>query len=546
MHFEEEQQDLLPLNKQVSLFPDRRSLHRPRVEMDGVAAAWLLFQFSRQSKEQRASHTIRTILPTGDLKVVNIEVECMMTKKGTDDKVVPAGLPGAFAQDIFIGLMDHLVNQIRSTHADLVARAQTVGLKGVSLPPSCTEVYFKNKDLANRMQISEKNVRITEALEHLHKTHIKIRGCIYRNGKEESVTHDTYYIPALTAGKRLRGGMEKTEWQRAKFDDVLVREILHGYIAQMDTDKLLRLPSGAPRKLYSLLAAKILERKGAKNIVITNDEIINTLRIKKTVYKKLAKRYFQNLIDASIVANYSFAEHRGIDVVVFELPLHPSLKLEASPQSIAEDFFKMCEEVAKRETLLQEILHQPKHCDLDVNNLASLIRQHEGEVSFEGKLYSKAVLWADMLIYNKCRGQSIKSIVGLLKSLLKKDQEPTVAHGFKPINTRYKKLEANIEAQKSIESAQKLAAAEDQRVKDTAFQAWKGYNETQRERIKQAIQESIFEATGSISWQPQPNFYEFRAVEVIESAINHGLPTGDVTGLLKWYRERIREKSKES
>jgi len=538
MNFEEEPSELLPLNKSISKIQDRRPIHRPRVEMDGVAAAWLLFQFSRQSKEQRASHTIRTILPTGELKVVNIEVECMMTKKGTADQVVPAGLPGAFAQDIFIGLMDHLVNQIRSTHADLFARAQTIGLKGVSLPPSCTEVYFKNKDLANRMQISEKNVRITDALEHLHKTHIKIRGCIYRNGKEESVTHDTYYIPALTAGKRLRGGMERTEWQRAKFDDVLVREILHGYIAQMDTDKLLRLPSGAPRKLYSLLSAKMLERKSARNIVITSDEIINTLRIKKTVYRKLAKRYFQNLIDASIIANYSFTEHRGIDVVVFELPLHPSLKIEVSPQSIAEDFFKMCDEVAKQDSLLQDVLQLPEFCDLDVNNLSSLVRQYEGEISFNSKLYPKTILWADMLIYNKCRGQSIKSVVGLLKSLLKKNQEPTVAHGFKPIDVRYKKMEAHVEAQKSIETAQKLAAVEEQRVKDTALHAWKGYNETQKERIKQAIQESMFESTGPNPWQPQPNFYEFRAIEVIESAINHGLPTGDVTGLLKWYRDR--------
>src|SRR4051812_23062112 len=110
MNLDDELSDTNP-NKQPLANLDKRQLQRPRVEMDGVAAAWLLFQFSRQSKEQRASHTIRTILPTGDLKVVNIEVECMMTKKGSEDRTVAAGLPGAFAQDIFIGLMDHLVNQ---------------------------------------------------------------------------------------------------------------------------------------------------------------------------------------------------------------------------------------------------------------------------------------------------------------------------------------------------------------------------------------------------------------------------------------------------
>jgi len=526
--------------RQMTSRPENKISTRPRFEMDGVAAAWLLFQFSRQSKEQTASHTIRTILPSGDLKVVNIEVECMMTKKGLGDKIMPAGLPGAFAQDIFIGLMDHLVNQIRSTHADLIARAQTAGLKGVSLPPSCTEVYFKNKDLAHRMQISEKNVRITEALEHLHKTHIKIRGCIYRNGKEESVTHDTYYIPALTAGKRLRGGMEKTEWQRAKFDDVLVREILHGYIAQMDTDKLLRLPSGAPRKLYTLLAAKILERKGGKNIVITSDEIINTLRIKKHVYKKLARRYFQNLIDASIICNYSFAEHRGIDVVVFELANQHTLKPFPTSQSLSEDFFKMCQEVAKRDLAFQEVLSQPDSCDLDTTNLATILRSYEGEIGFEGKLYPKVILWADILVYNRTKGQQIKSIVALLKSLLKKDQEPVASHGFKPIDVRFKKLEATFEAQQSIEKAQKLNEVEEKRVKDTALYAWKGYTDAQRERIRQVIQEILFEDSESNPWQPQPNFYEFRALEILESAINHGLPTSDVTGLLKWYKERNR------
>lgn len=528
------------IHRSIAIISENRVTQRTRFEMDGVAAAWLLFQFSRQNKEQSASHTIRTVLPSGDLKVVNIEVECMMTRKVHQNRVVPAGLPGAFAQDIFIGLMDHLVNQIRSTHSDLIARAQTVGLKGVNLPPSCTEVYFRNKDLAQRMQISEKNARITDALEHLHKTHIRIRGCIYRNGKEESVIHDTYYIPALTAGKRLRGGMEKSEWQRAKFDDVLVREILHGYIAQMDTDKLLRLPSGAPRKLYTLLAAKSLERKGARNIVITNDEIINTLRIKKNVYKKLAKKYFQNLMDAAIISNYSFAEHRGIDVVVFEIPDNQTLKAPLTSKDMASAFFKMCQEVAKKDMFLQNVLGQPEACDLDSGNLASILRSYDGTVTYDGRSYAKAILWADILIYNKSKGQQIKSIVALLKSLLKKDQEPTAAHGFRPIDLRYKAFEAVLEAQESIERAQKLNEAEEQRVKDTALSAWNGYTESQKERIKSTIQALLFEQSESTLWQPQPNFYEFRALEMLESAINHGLPTSDLGGLLKWYKERAR------
>jgi hypothetical protein len=518
-----------------SPLPIENSLPRARIEMDGVAAAWLLFQFSRQSREQKATHTIRTLLPNGALKVVNIEVECMMTKKDSAGKQSPVGLPGAFAQDIFIALMDHLVNQVRSTHGELIAKARTTGLKGISLPPSCTEVYFRNKDLALTMRLQEKNARITTALQHLHKTHIKIRGCIYREGKEETVEHDTYYIPSLSAGKRLRGGMDRVEWQRAKFDEVLVKEILHGYIAQMDREKLLNVKSGAPRKLYALLAAKSLDCRGAERIVITCEEITKTLQIQPSVFKKFAKRYFEEMKNANIILNYAFEDHKGVSVVVFVLPPEEQKKLPITPSAQVEQFFFWVSEVAKRETKLAEIVSDRKACDLDVSSLRSLLNPRDGEIEFEARRYPKALLWADMLLHNRCQGQGIKSIVALLKSLLKKNEAPTLLAGFIPMQTRFERWMAKSEAQAHVDREQELTRDEDAKVREMAERAWQNYNPSQKERLLQAVK--IDTKGQALLWEPTPEFLEFRAVALLVSAINHGLPTSDVSGILRWYAE---------
>ena len=527
------------LNRNAVTAPRSNAVSRPKLEMDGVSAAWLLFQFSRNTKEKSATHTIRTILPNGELKVVNIEVKCNLEKKGTDGNALPVGLPGAFAQDIFIALMDNLVNQIKLTHGELISKARTVGLKGINLPPSCTEVYFRNKDLAQVMGLSEKHPRITDALHHLHQTHIRIRGCIYHNDKEEMVQHDTYYISSLTTGKIIRQGTDRMEWNKAKFDEVLVRQILHGYIAQMDTEKLLRLSSGAPRKLYTLIAAKLLERKGAKTVVITNDEIINTLRIKKAYFKQLSKRYFQELIDASIVSNYSFAEHMGVEVVVFDIPQDTKAKALLSPETITQQFFEMLQEVSKRDANLAGLLKDPKRCDLDQLNLELILSQTEGELFFGGKLYPRAILVADMLIHNASKGQPIKTLIGLLKTLLKKDELPTTKPGFAPIDERFRKLKADREAVKSVEKARENTTREDQKVQEQAREAWKRYSAPQREKLIQLIQDETFKNTSDDSfWKPQPSFYELRTHELLVTAINQGIPTGDVNALMKWYKSR--------
>ena len=433
---------------------------RSRIEMDGVSAAWLLFQFSRNNKEDRVSHSIRTILPNGDLKVVNIEVKYLADRRSAQDKNSPKGLPGAFAQDILIALIDTLVGQIKSDCSELVAKARTIGLGGIPIPPNCTEVYFRNKDLANRMGMTEKNSKITKALHHLHQTHISIKGCIYQNGKETPISHDAYYISALTAGKVIRQGTEKSEWNKAKFDDVLVKHILQGYIAQMDTEKLLQLPSGAPRKLYTLIAAKVLERDGLNTVVITKDEILNTLQIKKTYYKELTRKYFQSLIDAKIISQYEYVTHRGVEVVAFTVVADLSKEALPVPSSKATDFFQMLEEVSRSDAPLAAALENKRVFDLDKRNLEQLITSCPGEIEYNGSRYPLPILYADMIIHNICKGQNVKTVVGLVKSCLKKRELPIAKPGFVPINERFRKIVIRREAAKAVDFKHTTSVAE--------------------------------------------------------------------------------------
>jgi len=512
--------------------------HRARIEMDGVSAAWLLFQFSRNSKEDCASHTIRTVLPNGDLNVVNIEVKYLEDRKSAEDNKSPKGLPGAFAQDIFISLVDSLVNQVKSDHSELITKARTIGLNGINIPPNCTEVYFRNKDLAKRMGMTEKNSKITQALKHLHQTHITIRGCIYHNGKEQAIQHDAYYLSSLTTGKIIRKGTDRSEWNRAKFDEVIVRQILQGYIAQLDTEKLLQLPSGAPRKLYTLFSAKLLERQGNGTVIISKDELLSTLRIKKQYFKELTKKYFQALIDAKIITEYTFVTHKGIEVVAFTACSEEKNKLPTHPSSVVDDYFKLLSEVAKTDSTLATVLENKKIFDLDTGNLEILIKKNNKNENFNNKVYPLVILLVDMVIHNICQGQYIKTVLGLVKSLLKKQEMPDLKPGFLPIEERYKRILARKEAAKVVEKAHASTVVQDMKVVEVAQQAWSVYSDAQKKRLIQAIEEKIF-PNGQKSaggWQPAFNFYDLRAVEILESAINHGMPTGDVNSLIKWYK----------
>jgi hypothetical protein len=224
--------------------------------------------------------------------------------------------------------------------------------------------------------------------------------------------------------------------------------------------------------------------------------------------------------------------------VVFELN-HINGQLEdEDEQNLSISFFKMCTEVSKFDLRFFEVINNPTFCDLDSRNLSSILKKYKGKVHFDGVLYTKAILWADILIYNRSKGQNIKSIVGLLNSLLKKDQEPISSHGFKPIEKRFKKIDVLEKAQKCIDSSQESVRLEDQIIRDTAIQTWANYTELQQERLRGAIYEVIFKNNRNSTWKPKKKFYDFRSIEIIENAINFGLSTSDLTGLIKWYKER--------
>ena len=511
---------------------------RSKTEMDGVSAAWLLFQFSRKSKDEKAKHTIRTILPNGELKVVHIEVSSSFEKKIKKDgqiQLTNAGLPGAFAQDIFIALINSLVNKIKNEHADLIAKARTIGLKGIKLPPNCTEVYFRNKDLAELMGMTEKNSKITEALRHLHKTHITIKGCIYFNGNEQAITHETYYIPSLTAGQQIKRGVTQSEWNKAKFDEFLVKHILQGYIAEMNTEKLIKLPSGAPRKLYSLISSKVLERKGSKGsldtVVVTKDEILNTLQISKPHYSHLSKKYFRALTETGIITSYNFICHKGVDVVVFSLPKEEEFK---SPSIYAQSYFQMLAAVARADVALATVMSSSTF-DIDVKNLQKLIKQYPDEEEFDGKTYPVAMLICDMILHNIVKGQFVKTPLGLLKSFLKKKELPDIKPGFVPMSERYSKILAKKEAAKIVDATPSVRD-EDQKVIEVAKQALQKYSQNQKDRLLELIQSKIMAGVqGNIGWKPQASFFEMRAEEVLVGAINEGVPISDINAVIKWY-----------
>ena len=76
-------------------------------------------------------------------------------------------------------------------------------------------------------------------------------------------------------------------------------------------------------------------------------------------------------------------------------------------------------------------------------------------------------------------------------------------------------------------------------IQEAATKAWKNYSPLQKEKLLSAIRiDMLKKSSDDSAYRPAPTFLEFRAVEVIIRAINHGLPSGDVTGLVAWYGEQ--------
>lgn len=342
------------------------------LSVDGLTASWFLFSFSRRNKKNLTKETFKTILPDGSLQVVNIEVES--SYKGKDGK---SSLPGAFAQDVLLSMVDSLVNKIQNElpefHDIKKRKGQFLPEITQKIPQDYTTLYFKNKDIAENMGMTIKNARITNAIEHLHRTSIKITGTIFKDGNVQKIKHQTYYLQSITAGLRLRGGMAKQHLNRVTFDDMLIKQLLGGYIAKVNKEKLLSLKSGAPRKLYTLLATKKMSSsKDRQTVSVTETELEAALQITKKSVRKYLKKYVDELIKNKILKAFQAGELNGSVIYIFEFT-NEELLLQGSDDHRVKEYFSALNELSKTDLKLKKAIESDAF-DVDEVDIEELIK----------------------------------------------------------------------------------------------------------------------------------------------------------------------------
>lgn len=521
-------------------------LQKEHVEIDGISAAWLLFNFAKgraaSNNEKKATHIIKSVLPNGDLSVVNIEVESFYEKKDKKGGLISAGLPGAFAQDVYLSLLDSLIGQLKSSFPKEVGNLPVEQKKNKLIPATFTELYFRNKDIAENMGMTGKNARLTQAINHLHKTHIKIEGSIYRDGKVEKVSHETYYIQSVTTKKKIGTDKDTKNWNRVKFDETLVREVLTGYVAQMDKKTLLSLPSGPSRKLYSLIASKKLGVVGKKSLSITVEELLSVLQLKKNSFKQRSKVYFSALKEAGIINDYTFSSYRGLPVVVFMLP---EVKKELTTDLVIHDvdlLFDQFEELSLKDINFRKV-YTSSEFDIDKKILLKLYdkyyskalkdKDYEFSVDIDGDPISKVCLWTQMLIWNLEKGQKI-TCFGLLKHCLSKDQEPEVRAGFKTAEKRLQQILADMEAKKLAIAKKQEEVRLNDALETNAEKYLENLTDKQKEKYLDLVAKYMMEKSkGIFGKDPHSLAVRSSLIGIIKDSISNGASLEDMSSLIK-------------
>ena len=408
---------------------------RSNVSIDGLAAAWFLFQFSRKNKSNKASETFKSVQPDGSLKIINIEVECNYS--GKTGKTKPT-LPGAFAQDVFLSIVDKLMINLKNDLPEIenieqikIRKGKVLPDLGMDFPEKFKTLYFRNKDIAENIGMTVKNARITDAINQLHRTHIKITGFVHKDGKSQKVEHQSYYIPTFQSAGKIRGGMEKSNWHSVQLDNMLVKQMMAGYITQIDKNKLLKLSSGAPRKLYTLLASKkMTETKDGNKVILTEQEIRSTLQITKTSFKVLFTKYAQSLISAGIIKSFSTSLIDSEKLIIFEFT-NDELLLQGRDNNGVEEYFNNLTYLSNSDPKLKKVITSEQF-DIDIETLEEIIINKKITVKsnfrFKKTNYevNKAILWLDRIIWTCMCSQNILSVKALLLSCLKKNEEPAI------------------------------------------------------------------------------------------------------------------------
>jgi len=458
--------------------------------VDGISASWFLFNFSRNNKKTQINESFKTLLPDGSLQVVNINVESFYkNKKG---KVT---LPGAFAQDILLAMIDGLVSKVRNDLPELNSvknkRGQFLPVLNTDIPKEYTRLNFKNKDLAQKMGMTQKNARITETIKQLHKTHIQIEGAIYKNDKIQKIIYETYYLPTISVGKKLRGGMKKEQLHQVEFDEMIVRQLLGGYIAKVNKEKLLALSSGLPRKMYTLLSAKRMSSlDDDSNISISESELQTALQLTDSSFKKYIKKYIEELIDTGVLDSYQISDINSEKVYFFEFNTNDKSML-GSEKNQVEEYFNDIKELCKRDKKLNKAINS--ECfDIDEVDLLQIIEDmkvyHHVAVKKKNETISinKAIYWCDQLLWNIICGQNNFSTKKVLSSCLKKDEAPSLRNERKYVPTFItSKSEKN---RKTIEKDEQLKRANEKRIYEKIKEVSKMQFDSLDETIKKKFE----------------------------------------------------------
>jgi len=392
-------------------------------------------------------------------------------------------LPTKLSQDVMFILMDMLISNMRTNYPELFAKAalmpKTTNL--IVIPEECLTVYFKLKHLARLCDKHEKSTDIPEAIEHLHRTHVTIRRSIYFKGKQEFFNHNTYYIPSLTWAGHLNKGSVEGEWHRVKFDEVLVRYFLRGYIAEMNRERLKVLDSGPARKLYSILANKKLESNKLE-VTVSKDEITKLLLDPE---KRTLKKAIDDLTAAGIITS---AQEGGAgrykSVKVYMFTLTPDQETDTpKPENLVDEFFNMLNVCAESDAHLKEVLE--RHSDLAASNLKALYPYHPEWETFD-VLMPRVILWADMLIHSQTQAvrtssQKMGSLLATLRAFLKKGSiEEAIPGKFIPTVTRYRTILSNKQAEQKIQDDKLLK----EHFQKSAEDIFNGFTPEQQERLK--------------------------------------------------------------
>lgn len=416
------------------------------LSIDGLSASWFLFSFSRKDKKSEAKETFKTILPDGSLQIVNVEVKSHY--KGKNGKCV---LPGAFQQDILLSMGDLLVNKNMNELPEIKdikrRKGQFLPVLTKEIPSDYKTLYFRNKDIAENIGMTSKNTRITDALRHLKSTSIRITGTIYKDGNVQKIEHDSYYLTSISVGKHLRGGMSVSDYNRATFDDLLIKQILGGYISKVDKQKLLSLKSGVPRKLYTLLATKKMSsNEASKRVAVTESELLSALQLTKDTVKKLFKKYVNQLIEAKILMSFQTEEQIDGRIYIFEFT-NDEILLQGKDDYQVEEFFEALKYMSKADIKIRDAINSDSF-DVTPDDLKQMIsdfKMYSTEKVKKSRMeinINKLVLWCDQLLWNIICGQKDMTVKGILTNAAQFKKAPSIraSRKFIPILIRYRNI----------------------------------------------------------------------------------------------------------